>query len=253
MEHTFAAYLGASRQLTAEKNGMIVYVQHDGEQIPVDVAPDATVRDLIAAAIDVGLPITTRISFDGRPLTDPEAELSDLGICAEAQLTASMPSPFEYSDEFEIDGAFATLKSSSDHGIICFVHKTNIGQESMMRLRILNGSAKLWAQDTSRLHAYTETKVFSSFAYVGVGFMHDNDREVHVQVKAEEQNKVTVKYKDSRQGRLTCSRTMIKEYSDIHKITEQSQIQICVKLERSQGCLSDCPPRIEFVDSELSE
>ena len=229
---------------------MIVYIQHNGEQIAVDVAPDATVRDLISAAIDVGLPRTAQILVGGQQLDDRATQLSDLGISDEAQLTASIRSSFEDSAEFEIDGAFATLKSSSDHGTICFAHKTSVGQESMMRLRIWNGAPELWAQDTSRLHAYTEQQVFHIHPFASVGVSLVSVGELSVEVKAKQQNNIWINYKDSCWVGYGLSLQMAEEICNIHRITEQSQVQICVRLKRE--CVG-IPATIEFVDFELLE
>ena len=70
---------------------MTVFVRtHSGDAFTVDVSPDASVRDVIAAARAAGLQPNASLSFQ-RQFLSPDALFSDVGICAESMLTAELP------------------------------------------------------------------------------------------------------------------------------------------------------------------
>ena len=240
--------LGVSRQLTVESNGMTVYIRHDNKQIAVDVAHDATVENLIDAASGAGLLGGALLSFGGQALGDPCAQLSDLGIGAEAQLIALVSSPFGDNDDFEIDGSVATLKDDSCGSGVCFTKITTIGQISKMRVRILNGSARFWAEDAS----CTEKSMYWRFQDRGVHYYGDDIRDLLIEVNARERGNVTANYKDARcmsAGYDGLTRSISSDFRCVYNLTDQSQIQICVKLRKR----SEFQAKIQFVDFELVE
>eukprot|EP01062_Namystynia_karyoxenos_P016000 TRINITY_DN15839_c0_g6_i1.p1 TRINITY_DN15839_c0_g6~~TRINITY_DN15839_c0_g6_i1.p1 ORF type:complete len:414 (+),score=51.10 TRINITY_DN15839_c0_g6_i1:86-1243(+) len=61
-----------------------LFVRKGEQQIPVEVAADATVGDLAEAARPEGAAAPPSLSYHGVRLTDPTATLADLGICPEA-------------------------------------------------------------------------------------------------------------------------------------------------------------------------
>ena len=145
--------------------------------LPVEVAHDATVDDLIAAAEASGLPARLQFVFGGQALNDRSARLCELGVCAEAEVTASEPSWFEDSDDFDIEESVATLKSGIDFGVICIAHKTNIGQETKMKLKIGEYS-QVWLKSNDNEYKRT------SF----------DKGELNIVINAKQQNEVNVDY-----------------------------------------------------------
>ena len=157
---------------------MTVYIiRKRGAALVVEVAQDATVRDLIAAAEASGLPERSQLVFSGEPLYDRSAKLRDLGVCAEAQLTALDPSWFEDSDDFEIEGRVVTLKPEIEFGAICVAHKTNIAQETKMKLKIGQYS-QVWLKSNDNEYERTSFE----------------KGELNIVINAKQQNEVNVDY-----------------------------------------------------------
>ena len=200
---------------------MTVFIRHEDNQIAVDVAPNATVRDLIDAAKAVGLP-RSALAFAGRPLNDPKQPLSDLGIGAEAEVTAS-PSPFENHGDFSINGTLATLKSQLKWGRICFTHRTSIGQNTKTTLKIANTASP----------ASLQVKACDlPFASTSAGTIDGNNIVI---INAKQQGKATIEY-EKPNGAVKDSIS-----------NPRFQYQVCVEVRPSPGI----QPTVEFVDFQF--
>ena len=196
--------------------------------LPVEVAHDATVDDLIAAAEASGLPERSGLVFSGQPLSDRSARLCDLGVCAEAQVTASDPSWFEdmYRDDFEIEERVATLKTGIDFGVICIAHKTNIGQETKLKLKIGNDS-EVWlrSKDNEFMH---ESKTF-------------HNGELNIVINAKQRNEVNVDYQHFESPESLSQPD--KFHKEFHDGINPGEFQICIEVLEGQAVVL-----LEFQD-----
>ena len=222
---------------------MVVYILRadcPGDSITVEVAANATVGDLIDTANLAGLPESSQLLFGNQLLNEPRAELSDVGICAEAQLTA-LPSPFEKNEDFEIKGATATLIPRADMqaSTICLKHKTHIGQVTRMKLRLSS-----W----KRVDYCTKDMMSSAPQLHHAGF--GPNQQINITMDARSQDSITVKFENQQEG-----------YSDTQPVYAANgwirwkvapQFQSCVKMypknHRNWNQYGEPAPEIELVD-----
>ena len=215
---------------------MIVYIRHNDKQIAVDVAPNATVSDLIDAAKAVGLSASTPLSYGGRLLDEPNARLSDLGIGAQAQLTAMMTSISSFVDDadFEIKGKVATLKLRPRFGLICFTHRTMIGQKSKLRLRITSDDVRISTKD-----------IMSGNWDDAVRYLkrQSSEHEISIIVNAKQQNDVKVRYQHPKTGRIDNW-----QYNKIDGYTAdpKTEFQTCVTVSSNE-----MRAKIEIIDFKI--
>ena len=202
---------------------MTVYIRHMDKRIAVDVAPNATVSDLINAAKAVGL-LFSALAFAGQPLDGQKQPLSDLGIGAEAEVTAFIPSPFENHDDFTINDTKATLKSK--WGRICFTHRTSIGQETKMTLKIANNASR----------AQLQVKV-PDLPHISA-VQPANDGNNIIIMNAKQQGKLTVQF-EGPDGTVQG-----------YPLNPLFQYQVCVEVEPSPG-IRTTHPTVEFVDFQF--
>ena len=87
----FAVLLISTVYAPPPADGLTVFLKFEGigGGTAVDLASDATVGDLRAAAVLAGVQST--LSFQGKPLGDPSTTLADIGVGAEATVNVDPP------------------------------------------------------------------------------------------------------------------------------------------------------------------
>eukprot|EP01065_Artemidia_motanka_P025756 TRINITY_DN3071_c0_g2_i1.p1 TRINITY_DN3071_c0_g2~~TRINITY_DN3071_c0_g2_i1.p1 ORF type:complete len:309 (+),score=62.42 TRINITY_DN3071_c0_g2_i1:69-929(+) len=88
--------------------GLLLYVQLHGQVIPVEVDPDASVKQLMERVSEATGSEPPLLRFQGAEL-DPADLISDTGISQEAMLEAVLGRLFQYDHDFDENGLFYYL------------------------------------------------------------------------------------------------------------------------------------------------